>query len=176
MRSELNRPSSILLGALVVAVAASGILLALAPVARCPDCAAFPQVPAGETDVPVRFFWNQTGSTGVPNPPASPSPASPPCARCGDGRRISLFNRWFRNAWEGKLVSARTIRGLRMKDRSEVWNLTPIRHGCPVTQRLLDQSRFSLLETGFFEEVKFEVSKYPDTPGRVKVLLVVVER
>lgn len=169
---------------------AVGFFAVLVPVFHCPDCALAtrPQVnrpPAGRpNDDPVIFFFPESKESLPPSqrspPPLPPAPAPVPlkCYRCDDSRRITLWRRWFRKDWDwdGSVVSVRALRGLTKTNRDEVWGLTGIQLGLPVTRKIVMEAKAALLKTGYFDDVRIEVVKYPDTPGRVKVLIVFVEK
>ena len=70
----------------------------------------------------------------------------------------------------------RAGRGFRKTNVTAMLDRTRIRLGCPVTIGIVEEARETLLRTGAFDDVRIEVSKYPDTPGKVKVLMIVVEK
>jgi hypothetical protein len=74
------------------------------------------------------------------------------------------------------VVSVRAVRGLSKMNRDEVWGLSGIQIGQPVTRKIVAEAKAALLRTGLCDDVRIEVVKYPDTPEKVKVLIVLMEK
>lgn len=55
-------------------------------------------------------------------------------------------------------------------------DLTPLRIGGRVTKRIVEDAKAALLQSGVFQSVEIDVTHHVPTPGKVKVLVTVVER
>ncbi len=165
-----------LFAGVIVLVAATGLFLAFVPVVSCPECAARSVDPSDE---PAIFFpeAKETGGLAGPGPaPAAAMPPPPDCDLCRDRRRITPARKWAgTRGWEGKTVAARASRGFGKVDSTAMLDRTGIRLGSPVTRKIVEDARETLLRTGAFTDVRIDVFDHPATPGKVKVLTVVVE-
>jgi hypothetical protein len=165
----VKRPGSVtLLVGLILLVTATGLFLALVPVAPCPDCGS--PLKVFVADEAVVYFPDD------PSPPVKPAPPVPACSLCRDGRRITLARKWAgTRAWEGKPVAARAAKGFKTADSTLMLDKTGIRIGAPITRKIVEEARQTLLGTGAFRDVQIEVFDHAPTPGRVMVRTVVVE-